>query len=789
MKISESWLREFSNPDVSTQLLCDQLTLAGLEVDGVESVCGEFSNVVVGEILEILPHPNADKLRLCKVDVKSEIIDIVCGAPNIYVGMKAPVAMIGALLPGGFEIKKSKLRGEPSNGMMCSEKELGISDGQGGLFDLPKELMVGDDIKSALSLDDVSIDIDLTPNRADCLSVIGVAREVSTLNRIDIKMPLIESVPAVNDDMVEIDVQDRLGCPKYCARIIRDINPKAETPLWLKEKIRRSGLRSISPVVDVTNYILLKYGQPLHAFDLNKIDEKIIVRRAVKDEQLTLLDETKIKLNENTLIIADIHKPLAMAGIMGGLDSSINDETKDILVESAFFDPIQIAGKARQYGLHTDSSHRYERGVDPELCERVIEEATKILLEIVGGNPGPVAQQVELKNIPIKTKISLRSKRVKSILGFELNDDFIKDTLVNLGLKVEDFGSGCWVVTPPSYRFDINIEEDLIEELVRIYGYAKIPESLPNSQLSNISIPECETSIDSIKQYFVDRGYYEAITYSFIDQKLSDMFYTTKGYKLSNPISSDMSVMRQGLLPGLLTALKSNLSRKQNRIKLFEVGTSFEKNSGQVIENTLISGVAYGNLFPLNWKDNHEIDFYDVKGDLEQLLSNMEDLNFIPLLDCKYFHPGQSAKIFSGDKEIGKIGVLHPNTLKFMQIKSKSPIIFELNYSLIKNVRLPRIGAISKYPSISRDLALIVDENITSAKIIDIVKQAISQIHAEISVFDVYSGDNLPKNKKSIALNLILQSYSKTLIDEDIVIIIESIVDKLSNDLGAILRE
>ncbi|MFT6834728.1 MAG: phenylalanyl-tRNA synthetase beta chain, partial [Francisellaceae bacterium] len=432
MKISESWLREFSNPDVSTQLLCDQLTLAGLEVDGVESVCGEFSNVVVGEILEILPHPNADKLRLCKVDVKSEIIDIVCGAPNIYVGMKAPVAMIGALLPGGFEIKKSKLRGVPSNGMMCSEKELGISDGQGGLFDLPKELMVGDDIKSALSLDDVSIDIDLTPNRADCLSVIGVAREVSTLNRIDIKMPLIESVPAVNDDMVEIDVQDRLGCPKYCARIIRDINPKAETPLWLKEKIRRSGLRSISPVVDVTNYILLKYGQPLHAFDLNKIDEKIIVRRAVKDEQLTLLDETKIKLNENTLIIADIHKPLAMAGIMGGLDSSINDETKDILVESAFFDPIQIAGKARQYGLHTDSSHRYERGVDPELCERVIEEATKILLEIVGGNPGPVARQVELKNIPIKTKISLRSKRVKSILGFELNDDFIKDTLVNL---------------------------------------------------------------------------------------------------------------------------------------------------------------------------------------------------------------------------------------------------------------------------------------------------------------------------------------------------------------------
>ena len=788
MKISESWLREFVNPDITSSQMCDQLTLAGLEVDAIEKVASDFSGVVVGEIIEINPHPNADKLRLCKVNIGPEILNIVCGASNIYVGMKAPVATIGAVLPGDFKIKKSKLRGESSYGMMCSEKELGLSDGQEGLFDLPRELTIGEDIRAALNLDDISIDIDLTPNRADCLSVIGIAREVSTLNAINISIPPISKIPNQNTQKIDIDIQHPEHCPKYCARIISGINPDVKTPLWMLEKIRRSGLRSISLTVDVTNYLLLKYGQPMHAFDLAKIDEKVIVRQAQQGESIILLDESTVKLKKDTLVIADASKPIALAGVMGGLETSVSNSTTDILLESAFFSPKHIAGKARYYGLHTDSSHRFERGVDPALCEQIIEEATQLIIDIAGGSPGPVCVKKYEEHISTQPKIQLSLEKISKVLGFKLSEKFVVETLTNLGLSVLEIAPETWEVQAPSYRFDINIEEDLIEELVRIYGYQHIPESIPAIPAEGISISEKIISINVAKTYFVNRGYHEAINYSFIDKNLDNLFFSSDGYELTNPIASDMSVMRQSLLPGLLLSLKENLSRRQSRIKLFEIGRIFIKHKNKVEEKNYISGVALGYQSPLNWKDNKELDFFDIKGDLEQFL-NIEQLEFKALKNCEYLHPGQSASILVNGEDIGIIGVIHPAILKHMQIKSKAPIVFEIDYESICHKEIPKFQSISKYPPISRDLALIVDESISVDEIICITKQSLSNINHEINVFDVYSGENLPKNKKSVALNLILQSSSKTLIDEDIKLITDSIVSKLSNDIGAVLRE
>ena len=791
MKFSEKWLREYIDPALSTQELCDRLTLAGLEVDAIEPVAGEFSKIVVGEIKEIVAHPNADKLRICQVDVNAdERLNIVCGAPNIYVGMKAPVALIGAVLPGDFKIKKSKLRGEPSFGMMCSEKELGLSEGHGGLMDLPSDASVGTCIREYLDLDDSIIDVDLTPNRADCLSVYGVAREVAALTNAALIEKSISVESIVLNESLPVSIQASTDCKRYLGRIIKNINTKAASPLWLKEKLRRSGVRSISVVVDVTNFVLLEFGQPMHAFDLDRLDHEIIVRKAHKDEKLVLLDETELTLDDKDLVIADASKALALAGIMGGQKSSVTDDTKHIFLESAYFCPIAIAGKARKYGLHTDSSHRFERGVDPQLATLAMDRATEILVSIAGGDVGPITE-VTLDNVTKqKNAITLRAKKVNSVLGCDFSNDYIQSVLEGLGLEVTKISEGKWTVVAPTYRFDINIEEDLIEEVGRIYGYENLPENLPTLDMKKPIISDKTLSINSAKNSFVQRDYHEVINYSFIDPKFDEYFFKGGGITLSNPIASDMAVMRQSLIPGLLTAFKANLNRQQERVRIFEEGVTFELVDGQKKETVKFAGLAFGKVTPLNWGATAVTDFYSVKADVEAILSQT-GLTYMweAVVDCDYLHPGKSASILCDDQVIGTIGVLHPDTMKFMQIKGTAPVVFELLWSKISTAILPVFKALSKYPSISRDLAVIVDADVVCDALLTSVRESAGHLLQDVRVFDVYQGDNLPKNKKSIALNLILQDSSQTLNEDTINLVVTNVLNHIEEQTGATLRE
>ena len=545
MKFSEAWLREWVNPPVSTEELADQLSMAGLEVDSVTPVAGEFEGVVVGKVVTREQHPNADKLSLCSVDAgQGETLQIICGAPNVAAGMKVPVALIGARLPGDFTIKKAKLRGVESQGMICSASELGLADSSDGIMPLPEDATIGIDFREYLALDDQAIDVDLTPDRGDCLGLVGIAREVGVINRCPVTLPSMEPVAAVNDDRFLVKVEAPKACPRYTCRIIRNIDPKAETPLWMQERLRRGELRPITPVVDVTNYVMLELGQPMHGFDLRQLDSEICVRMALADEKLTLLDGQEIELRSDTLVIADASKVVAMAGIMGGEHSGVAGDTTDILLECAFFAPMAITGKSRSYGLHTDSSHRYERGVDPQLKLKAIERATQLLLDIVGGEPGPVVEVADESRIEQRPEILLRSARVAKVLGVKIDDETIADILTRLEMQIEPVEGG-WRVVAPSCRFDISIEEDLIEEVGRIYGYTNIPTKRTAAATVMQGEPEVAFNLHRAKQMLVDRDYQEAITYSFISKEMHDLTDPQHGtVELANPISADMSIMR-----------------------------------------------------------------------------------------------------------------------------------------------------------------------------------------------------------------------------------------------------
>lgn len=793
MKVSQNWLSEFVSLPESTKKLTDQLTLAGLEVDSVESVAGEFTGIVVGEVIEKEKHPNADKLSCCKVNVGNEILDIVCGAPNVYKGMKAPVALIGAILPDGLKIKKGKLRGEVSNGMLCSEKELGLSDESNGLMELPIDAPVGDDIRSFLKLDDVSIEVDLTPNRADCLSVEGIAREIAALNQTSFKPLEFEKTKSLLNDQISIEIKDEKASPKYLGRIVKDVNTKAETPLWMKERLRRSGLRSISIVVDITNYVLLELGQPMHAFDLEKIDSGIIVRKAKQGESLVLLDESKITLNDDTLIIADHKKALAIAGIMGGFDSSVTDTTKDILLESAFFSPIEIAGKARNYGLHTDSSHRFERGVNPELAERALEYATTLLVEIAGGKASKIAHCVNAEFLPENKLITLTLTKIKRLLGIDVTNDQVELILKALQFELKLINDTSWQVKAPAWRFDISIEEDLIEEIARLYGYENIEEKLPQMPMATVSIKEKDIQLNEIRKILITRGFREAITYSFIDPKFDQFFASHKSLPLKNPIASDMALMRQSLIPGLLMALKNNVHRQQNRVRLFEMGNCFitTDDKGNFNQRQKIAGVICGSLNPLQWRAQTQADFYDLKNDVNALLSlKNETIKYQKVTNISYLHSGKSAAILdSNNKIIGLIGELHPSVQKLIGLKAKPPVVFELDFDLFNQKTLARFETWSKYPIISRDLAIVVDQTIEVDTIKQTIKNQVGELLSELNVFDLYQGENIKKNEKSIAFNLILQDSSKTLKDEDVNEVISQIVEKLKQQYQATLRE
>ncbi|HEX5792128.1 MAG TPA: phenylalanine--tRNA ligase subunit beta, partial [Rheinheimera sp.] len=679
MKFSEAWLREWVNPAIDSNTLSEQLSMAGLEVDGIETVAGEFSGVLVGEVVACGPHPDADKLQVTKINIGTdELLDIVCGAKNCRQGLKVAVATVGAVLPGDFVIKKAKLRGQPSHGMLCSLSELGMAEDSDGILELPADAPVGQNIRDYLQLDDRIIEVDLTPNRADCLGIKGLAREVAVLNKLAVCEPEIHPVAATIADKRGITLSSPDACPRYLGRVVRNVNVKAASPLWLTEKLRRCGVRSIDAVVDITNFVLLELGHPMHAFDLANIDGDINVRMAEEGEKLVLLDESEVTLKANTLLIADNSKALAMAGVFGGLHSGVTEQTKDIFLESAFFAPLAIAGKARQYGLHTDASHRYERGVDPQLQHAAIERATALLLQICGGQAGPVIEAVSAAHLPKTAEISLSQAKLARILGISIEKPEVTAIFSRLGLNVTETTEG-WQVTVPGYRFDISIGEDLIEEVARVYGYNNIPNLAPKASLKMRTFREAELDVQRLRTVLVDRGYQEAITYSFVDPKVQQqLFPQQQALVLPNPISTDMSAMRLNLWPGLLQTVQYNQNRQQSRIRLFEYGLKFIPDmtaQGGVRQLPVIGGVIVGSMHNEHWNmENRNADFYDIKGDVEALLaqtSATEQFRFVTA-EHSALHPGQTAAVYRTDKLVGYFGALHPEAERKLGIKGKA---------------------------------------------------------------------------------------------------------------------
>ncbi len=792
MKFSEAWLREWTNPQITTSELADQLSMAGLEVDGVGPVAGDFKGVVVGEVLSREPHPDADKLSVCTVNTaQDEPLQIVCGAKNVAAGMKVAVAMVGAVLPGDFKIKKAKLRGVQSLGMICSASELGLAESSEGIMQLPSDAAVGEDFRNYLNLEDNYIEVDLTPDRGDCLSIAGIARDVGVINRCSVSAPAIELVPAQNSDRFPVKLEAPKACPRYACRIIRNINPQAETPLWMQEKLRRSEIRCISPVVDVTNYVMMELGQPMHGFDLAKLDGEIRVRMAQSGEKLTMLDGTEQELREDTLVIADANKPLAMAGIMGGEDSGVSTETKDILLESAFFAPTEIIGKARSYGLHTDSSHRFERGVDPQLQVKAIERATALLLDIVGGEPGPVETVSSDEHIERRPEVVLRRTRLAKILGVEIDDDRVVDILTRLEMQVELIDEG-WKVIAHSCRFDISIEEDLIEEVGRIYGYTEIPMHHNESATIMRSEPEMAFSLSRAKSLLVDRGFQEVITYSFISPEMHDLMDPGhETVELANPISADMSIMRTSLWPGLLQTAIYNQSRQQSRVRIFESGLRFVKQESEIKQEPMMAGLISGEIVSEQWgEESRRVGFFDLKADLQALLEltgSSEEYEFT-VGEHPSLHPGQTARVMRKGEPVGWIGMLHPALGDKLNL-SGDTFLFEIKLDLMFGEQLPTFTPLSKFPSIRRDISILVDESVTFSQISHCIRQVAPEILQEISLFDVYTGKNIDFGRKSLALGLILQETSHNLTDEDAEGVMARILNALSDKLNAQLRE
>ena len=795
MKFNESWLREWVNPAISTEQLCDQITMLGLEVDGVEPVAGAFTGVVIGEVVECAQHPDADKLRVTKVNVGGDrLLDIVCGAPNCRLGLKVACATEGAVLPGDFKIKKTKLRGQPSEGMLCSFSELGIKEDHSGIIELPADAPIGTDFREYLNLNDVAIEISLTPNRADCLSIAGIAREVGVINRAAVKAPEISPVPASIADKVAVELQAPEACPRYLARVVKNVNVKATSPLWLQEKLRRCGIRSIDPIVDITNLSLLELGQPMHAFDAAKIDGAIQVRMAKADEELVLLDGTTAKLQPNTLVIADSKGALAMAGIFGGKASGVNEETKDVVLEAAFFAPLAITGRARQYGLHTDASHRFERGVDPELTRQAMERATALLLEICGGEAGEIVEAVAKEHLPTRQTVSLRRSKLDAVIGHHIEDEIVTDILTRLGLKVT-FENDTWTAVAPSWRFDIEIEEDLIEEVARIYGYNSIPNNSPLAHLEMKGTPEKLLETIRVRTALVDSDYQEVITYSFVDPKVQQLLHPDQeALILPNPISSEMSAMRVSLLTGLLETIVYNQNRQQNRVRIFEAGLRFIPDANAelgVRQEPVFAAAIVGDKRATHWENKAEaVDFFDLKGDLERVLSltaARQDLQFV----AKQFpalHPGQSAAIMLDGKEIGFIGTVHPSIVQKLGIKGK-PVVFELLASAISERPVPAAKEISKFPANNRDIAVVVDETVAAGEVLETCRKAGGEKLVGVNLFDVYQGTNLAEGKKSLAISLTIQDTEKTLEEGEINAVMQAVLAALAERFNAVLRD
>lgn len=792
MRISQSWLREWL-PDLAldAQTLGERLTLAGLELDALESAAPACTHVVVARVLAVEPHPDADRLRVCQVDDGSgETFQVVCGAPNVSVDMHAPFARVGAELAGGIKIKAARLRGVESKGMLCSAAELGLAESSGGLLSLPVGAPVGEDIRAYLDLDDAVLDIDLTPNRADCLSIRGVAREVATLSAIPLLEPKIEAVEATIDDVFPVKVDAVHACPRYAGRVVRGIRAGAQAPLWLRERLRRAGVRSISAAVDITNYVMLELGQPMHAFDLSKLEQGICVRLAGADEQIQLIDGQKVTAQAGTLLIADGSGPLAIAGVMGGADSAVGEDTVDVFLESAYFAPDAISGRARSLGLHTESSHRFERGVDPQLQRAALERATHLLLQIAGGSPGPLVEVCTPDQLPQRQPIILRRERIPRLLGLEFEASQVRSILEGLGCKVR-VGGDDWKVTPPSYRFDLSIEADLIEELARVRGYDQVPERRAAVYPAIAPREEGRVGMLRLRECLRALDYQEAITYSFIDADSAKLFAPeAEPIQLANPLSAELAVMRPSLWPGLVAALNYNRKRQQSRARLFESGLRFIRHSGSELkQQSMLAGAVYGSAQPEQWGlENRQVDFFDIKGDVEALLSRVGIradyvADFHPAL-----HPGQSARVVLGNRTIGWLGILHPKLEDKLGLGRKVGL-FELETEVVTHGEVPHFTPLSRFPTLRRDLAVITQEAVVAGELVAAIKALEIAELRDVRLFDVYTGKGIDAGRKSLAFGLIFQGLSSSLTDDEVEAILSRIKDDLGRRFGVKTRE
>jgi len=784
MKFSENWLRTWVNPALSSEALAHTLTMAGLEVEALESVAPAFDNVVVAEVLEVVKHPNADRLNVCQVNVgEAQPLTIVCGAANVAVGAKVPCARIGAVLPGDFVIKQAKVRNVESFGMLCSEKELGLAEESQGLWLLPVDAPVGKTLRGYLELDDKIFTLKLTPNRSDCSGMVGIARDVAALTGSPLKQLDIQIQPVTLPEQLPVNVADAQACPLYCGRMVRGVNAAASTPDWMLRRLERSGLRGISAVVDITNYVMLEMGQPLHAFDLAQLSGGITVRRARKSEALTLLNEQEVVLDEEVLVIADDARVLALAGIMGGQGSGVETTTRDVFLESAFFHPDAIAGKARRFGLATDSSFRFERGVDFTATRQALERATQLLLEICGGSAGAIT---EARNqLPERVAITLRRSRVTRVLGIALDNAQIATLLKRLQLNFTAKGDHFSVI-PPSFRFDLSIEADLIEELARLHGYDNIPAQAPQAAQTMLPYSELQRPLSRIQQMLVSRDYQEIVSYAFVDEQVErELCGNDKAVALQNPIASNLAVMRSSLIGGLVGALRFNLNRNQARVRLFEIGACFTKVNNEYVQNQRLSGLVYGAAQPEQWGVAAKlVDFFDVKADVEALFAP-QAMRFVSATHPA-LHPGRSAQIFCGEQVVGWIGELHPRWQQQYDMAQAS-VWFEVELDALTQAKVPRMNEIAKFLPVRRDLAVLVDETVTVQTLLDAMLAASVPGVVQISLFDVYRGKGVEQDKKSLAFRVLLQDTQKTLTDFEIEAGIALLVDVMQHH-GAQLR-
>lgn len=791
MKISETWLREWVNPPLTLAELGERLTMAGLEIEEIVPVAEKFTNVVIAEITQIKKHPEADRLNICTVDVGAEApLTIVCGAANVQTGMKVPAALEGAVLPHQLHITQTQIRGITSQGMLCTAKELGLAEEGDELYAFPAEAFVGESVWEYFQLNDHLIDISITPNRGDCLSIKGLAYEIKALTECPLTPPELTPLQPVIEETKTIEMTAKKACPRYVGRIIRQVKADAATPLWLKERLRRSGIRSISPVVDVTNYVMLELGQPMHAFDLKQITGNITVRFAHAGEAAELLDGRVVTLDEKTLVIADQQKILAIAGVMGGMNSAVTLLTTDIFLESAFFNAEVVTRQSRHYGITSESAYRFERGVDPTLQREAIERATQLLINIVGGNPGPIIEMMDAPQLPQPTVILLRVEKISRLLGISLEPAAIENILTRLGFSIQKNTSG-WAVTVPPRRADIKIEVDLIEEIARIHGYPNIPLHNPSAAMQIPAVKENKVGLSVLRRALCDLGYHEAITYSFIEQRLQNLFDPEFIPKpLVNPITADMNVMRTSLWPGLINVFLYNYNRQMSRVRLFESGLRFIIQDEKLLQEKTLAGLVSGSAFPEQWgTPTREVDFFDLKGDLENIFKltlAAEEYTFEQGTHTA-LHPGQTAIIKRKGLAVGVMGSLHPSLMQTLDIGQKI-FLFELDLDSISSGRLAKFLEISKFPEIRRDIAIIVDRTVPWQAIRDTIKEVAGELLMKVELFDLYQGKGIPEGRKSIAAALTLQHSSRTLVDREVADLVERVIVALKDRFTAELR-